>query len=272
MLGYYYYILYSFFIVSFLYIIIKVYENFIKDIYIKKIIKTPKKISTKSSIKDNDMKTILKKKNTISNILKKKYNINSSEDLQKDINFILKPSILTIYETQNFNIANSIIKNFDILNNNTVPIVKSFVLCKYTFNNLFSNVSCINSFYDFYKNIIKVESKNYNIIIKFYNNDDDYLFIYLDKNTLIKIKNPKGYDEIKNSLSKNNSFIIKDNDNYYMSFGKQINSFINKDIIKKIFFNKIDLDNDNNRKNFNLITKFNKLTIIFWISTKINFN
>ena len=126
-------------------------------------------------------------------------------------------------------------------------------------------------FYILYKELIKNDIKNYNVVLKLYDEKNNSLYICLDKNILIKINKYSIYEEILDNLTFNNTFIIKDKTNYYMSIGNFINTDINQNIIKKIFFKNYDLQDKKYKKNYNLMKKYNRLTIMFWISTKIDF-
>ena len=206
-------------------------------------------------------------------ILKDKYNIKSTEKTNIDLKFIIKkPTHLKInHVNTKLNIYNKIeLKNFlnSIYNK---KIINSYIYNKKIFANLFLNddhtykIKNLESFNIYHKKNLnnKIDS---NILLKFYN-DDEYIYIFVNNNNLIKIINNDEYDCVTNLIeNKNNIFLIQENKNInFITHGGYIECDINKEKIKKIFFNNSKKINEN----FNLLIKFCKLKIFFYVSTQI---
>ena len=231
--------------------------------------------NTIKKIKSSDMNINHKVK-----ILKNKYNIKSTEKTNNYLNYIVKsPTYL--------NINNPNIFKIDYLNNNDLKkisnniisknIISTYIFTKKIFFDLFydnNNKYLINSLKDFYefqkKNILKNNLIKYNIILKFYS-DNKYLYIYVNKTNLIKIKKFVEYDKICSLIEKsNNVFLIKDykndSNNYYLSLGGYISKNINKNELEETFFKNKD------NKNYKILSNFSNIKIYFFVSSHITVN
>jgi len=91
----------------------------------------------------------------------------------------------------------------------------------------------------------------------------------MKKNTLIKINQTEDYNLLSKIINKDKIFLFYEKNKFYICIGDTFSSNINKNQIKNIFFNKLDLSDPKILSNYELFCKFNKLTIIYWISTKI---
>ena len=90
-----------------------------------------------------------------------------------------------------------------------------------------------------------------------------------EKNTLIKINKPDDYKLLNEIIQKEKIFLLCDKKKYYVANGDYLISSINKNQIKNIFFNKLDISDPKIASNYELFCKYNKITIIYWICTKI---
>ena len=130
----------------------------------------------------------------------------------------------------------------------------------------------LSSFYEFHKRGITSEKGNsYNILLKFYNNDMTYLYIFVNSNNLIKIKSHQEYDKLCELFEHNNNiFLIRDDEGaHYITHGSHITQKINEKEIKSIFFR--DTSHLNN-KNYDMLCQFENVKIYFYTSTKIYFD
>jgi hypothetical protein len=232
-------------------------------------------------LKPNDNKKISERVE----ILKNKYNIKSTEKTNIELKFIVKkPTYLKINKINDdnkkliFNIKGEFKNLFNNLldnNNNNKNIINSYIYNKKIFTNLFLNkdgtykINDLDSF-NIYQNKKFNNEINSNILLKFYNKDE-YLYIFVNNDNLIKIINNDEYDCITNLIeNKNNIFLIEEtiskNKINFITHGGYTECDINKEKIKKIFFNNCKKLN----KNFDLLIKFTNLKIFFYISTQIN--
>jgi hypothetical protein len=183
------------------------------------------------------------------------------------------------------------INNIDNFNKIFYPVIKSFINCKLIYNKIFESnnqpiINSVDNFVHVYKNIVSNSKKynGYNILIKLSNNTDisddssssinninKDNYIIMKKNTLIKIKNNITHKNIDNILSKDKIFLIKENNNYYVTFGNKLESDINNNQIKNIFFNKTNMNDQKIIKNYEFFCKFKKISFIYWIAIPINF-
>lgn len=259
----YYHIIYSFVIIGFCYLCLFIYENFAKDIF---------KNNKHSNKKTNY--SIKKIKN-----LKKKFDIETTEEnfkqFQKCINL---PSNITINKVKEFSLSQNIIKLFDINNKNTMPLLYSYIYTKLIYNKIFlendeDKIIDLKSFYKLYKKLTLNDIDGYNIVLKMYSSEDNnkFQYIYMNKHKLIKINNYDEYENILNNLINNNKFVLNNDNNYYISIGDYNIFDLTPENIKTIFFNKEDLKNKIYKKNYKQFKKYNKIVIIYWISTKICF-
>lgn len=264
-------------------------------------------VNTKK-IKDNTGDKVIDKKKV--DVLKKKFNIKSTETSQKfnkintdiDINDsitiykniqtnkkkITHPSIDIIPMPSNCLSSNiqiesvpaKLIKklqtNTDINDFNIYNIVSSFLNSKLIFNKLFVNksgdkiISSIDTFISNYKNIITLDNNGYNILLKLSDDFGSEKYIYMKRNTLIKITKPDDYKLLNNIMLKEKIFLLCEKNKFFICVGDIISSSINKNQIKNIFFNKLDINDPKIASNYELFCKYNKISIIYWISTKIS--
>jgi hypothetical protein len=216
-------------------------------------------------------------------ILKNNYGIKSTEKTKTNINFKLivkKPTYLNINKiNNNINTHIQIKKNDNLKcfidNKNNYKIIKSYISNKKNFHNMFikkngnfkiKNLKTFSIFHkkNFNNNIEK------NILLKFYNNDIDYIYIFVNDNNLIKILNFEEFDKITELIENNNNiFLISENINEnYISHGGYINCDVSKKELKKIFFNNSNKINKKN-KNYNILVNYKSIKIFFYISTLI---
>lgn len=166
-------------------------------------------------------------------------------------------------------------KNIDIQDFDIYNIVCSFLNSKLIFTKLFTNqrgekiITSIDSFITNYKNIITNDFNGHNILLKLSDDFANEKYIYMKKNTLIKITKSDDYQLLYDIISKEKVFLLCDKSKFYVCIGDIFTSDINKNQIKNIFFNKLDINDPKIASNYELFCKYNKLTIIYWISTKI---
>lgn len=167
-------------------------------------------------------------------------------------------------------------KNIDVGNFDIYNIVCAFLNSKIILTKLFVNssgekiINSIDSFIYNYKNIISNDFNGYNIVLKLSDDFSNEKFIYMKKNTLIKISKPDDYILLSDILTREKIFLFCDNKKFFICLGDTFSSNINKSQIKSLFFNKLDISDSKISSNYELFCKFNKLTIIYWISTKIS--
>jgi len=235
------------------------------------------------------------------NSLKKKFNIkstetsyklhtkivNNSEIPTKIINKKIIPKIDVIpipnnclssniqLETVPVKLIQKLQKNINIGDFDIYNIVCSFLNSKIIFTKLFINsqgeliINSIDNFISNYKNIISNDFNGYNIVLKLNDDFSNEKYIYMKKNTLIKINKTEDYNLLSKIINKDKIFLFYEKNKFYICIGDTFSSNINKNQIKNIFFNKLDLSDPKILSNYELFCKFNKLTIIYWISTKI---
>lgn len=234
------------------------------------------------------------------NLLKKKFNIKSTEtshklrnktvnnsEISSKINKKILPKIDVIpipnnclssniqLESVPVKLIQKLQKNIDIGDFDIYNIVCSFLNSKIIFTKLFINsqgeqiINSIDNFISNYKNIISNDFNGYNIVLKLTDDFSNEKYIYMKKNTLIKISKNDDYQLLSNIINKDKIFLFCEKNKFYVCIGDAFSSNINKNQIKNIFFNKLDLSDPKILSNYELFCKFNKLTIIYWISTKI---
>lgn len=276
------YIIYTFGI----FIIIGIIYLFVK--YIKRYNVNLKWLYSNNNFK-NDNKNLME--NTIGitervEILKNKYGIKSTEKTNINKKFIIhKPSYLNVNTNTNtdINIDNYIkndLKYFlsdnDEKNKKIIKIIKIYIKNKKYFYDLFVNsggnfkINNLESF-DIYCKKKSQYNINNNILLKFYNNLDDFLYIYVDSNNnLKKIINFEEYKKITDLICDNNNiFLIKENlNNNYITYGGYTECDVSKKQLKQIFFNNCKKNELN--KNYTILNNFKKLQIFFYVSTLIN--
>ena len=92
----------------------------------------------------------------------------------------------------------------------------------------------------------------------------------MKRNTLIKITKPDDYKLLNNIMLKEKIFLLCEKNKFFVCVSDIISSSINKNQIKNIFFNKLDINDPKIASNYELFCKYNKISIIYWISTKIS--
>lgn len=240
-----------------------------------------KNIKIKNKKSDNDNSKIVK--------LKKKFKIKSTEKTFEDIKFLSnKPNYINFYNSDNNSNINiiGIFLNYDtnfIVNKIKhykkdqllKKITNKYIETKQLFHNHFINndngsffINDLNDFCIFHKNNLN-QNTNYNILIKFYSeNVEECLFIFVDKNKMIKITQIFDYNNICELIEKNKGpFMIKDSNMFYISYGSYTQCANKVENLKKSFFqNTSNLTND---KNFQIISKYQFIKIYFFICNKI---
>jgi len=273
----YYYILFSFIVISIIYGIYLCYKYLAFYFFKVKKTKTVKKDKTNSKI----------------NKIKNKFNIKSTEEIKKYINssdenidnklidnnfnkiiekIIDLPKYTNIIIFNETNIPQNILKNFDTNKKFVNPIINSFIICKKVFNTLFMNedkkiINNIDNFNKIYKNLI-VNEENYNIILKLYN-DDDYKYIIMKNNILLKIINNSELEKILYEIKNNKIFLLKKDKKIFLALGDYYDSEISSSQIKNIFFNSLDLNIEKNNNNYLLMKNFKKIIIIYLVCNEI---
>jgi hypothetical protein len=282
--NYIIYIIYSFIVLLILYLCLQIYKKYsyiIFDIIDKEIIISDKKSEKKnkkyySPFKSKTTKKIKK--------LKSQYKIKSTEKTYEDIKFVSnKPTYIYLNDINSniFNIEtiNNLekIKNYNS-NDNIKKITHDYLKTKQEFYNLFVNqengkyfINNLNEFELFHKNNTLYNS-NSNILIKFYNNDETYIYIFVNQNKMIKIINDEEYDNICTMIEKNNGiFMLEDSNitnNYIIGYGSYTQSDLNLEDIKKIFFTSIS--NYELNKNYKILSEFKYIKIYFYICKEIS--
>lgn len=254
-----------FVIILILFFVCKKYFKFIKSLFDRFILRKNNKINSKVNKKIE--------------VLKDFYEIKSTEKTNIYLKYIInKPSIININNIDNLNIKylNLNIKNL-YQDKNAKKIIETYVYNKKIFIDLFyiDNKLCINNLKDFYifhkKYSQKKINNKYNIFFKFYCTRDDpneYLYICVDNNNLIKIKKYEEFDKICDLIkSGRNIFLIHENYNkYFISYGGFVEFELNCDDIKNIFFTNTKIDN----KNYNILNKFKKINVFFYVCTELS--
>jgi hypothetical protein len=278
MINFILYISKIFFVLIFGYICVIIYTKYSEKIFEK--IGYSKKNLVKKDILENN-------KNNLS-ILKDKFGIKSTEKTTNKLifnNIVDLPNYFkyNIYnetdENKNINIDSDNLKIYDkhINNNNFIKkTVLTYSYNKLLYKNLFldENDNCkiknLKEFYELQKKHISEQVKiDYNILLKFYNQIGEYIYIFVDNNNLIKIIKHEEYDKISKLLEDSGIFIVKDSKKNinYITYGGFIESKIDLEEIKEFFFNKKTFKNN---KNFTLLQNFKYIKIFFYVSTRIN--
>ena len=241
-----------------------------KKFNIKSTEKTTNKPNITSSI-DSETKQFLEENKNI--------NTKNNKIIHPKIDIIPLPNNCLSSNIQIENVPAKLIKklqnNSNINDFNIYNIVCAFLNSKIIFNKLFTNnsgeniINSIDSFISNYKNIINNDHNGYNIFLKLSDDFGAEKYICMKKNTLIKINKPDDYKLLNEIIQKEKIFLLSDKKKYYVSIGDYLISNINKNQIKNIFFNKLDISDPKIASNYELFCKYNKITIIYWISTKI---
>jgi len=287
-INYIIYIIYSFLVLFVLYVCLQIYKKYSFHIYKsqEKVFSSEKYLEKKNNKFKTDSNT-LNNSNKIRN-LKKKFKIKSTEKTFEDIKFIAnKPNYININNTGSemiFNLIpnNKMINNYKKIKNYTSDnkiqeITKIFLSTKQEFYNIFVNtetdeyfIKNLNDFCLFHKMLMNNSNiLNSNILLKFYNEINEYIYVYVSKNKMTKIIYNEDYNNISNMIEKNNGIfiLINDNEEYYIGCGNYIQSEINLTDIKNVFFSNInDYKSD---KNYRLFSKFKFIKIYFYICNKI---
>lgn len=216
--------------------------------------------------------------NTIKDKIVSKNELNSDYKRSNLIKYIYAPTNLSISNLYKYKIPDNIIRIFKIKCNNQNILNKiliSFYNTKFIFNKLFINeegfeiINNNNTFINLYKTIISKKIIGYNICLKFFNSND-ILFIYMKNYKLIKIKNNKNLKLILENIQKNKIFILKKKNNYLLSYGKFLTINNNDDIINLFFKKNLINNNIKDNQNYEIISKFDYITIFYWISSPID--
>ena len=234
-------------------------------------IKTKKNKSSKSSI-DEKVELLLDK-----------YNIKSTEKTIINLKYMVNsPSHFYYNTSKNFNLDNLNSYRVEIKKLSTDPvskkIIKNFIYNKKIFIELFTEknnnvIINLETFYEFQKkNIFQQNKIKYNILLKFFTKNE-YMYVFVNNNELIKIKKYKEYDQIVGLLEKkDNIFLIEQNENiegegkYFITHGGYVTCKLNPTKLRDIFFkNKL-----NDYKNYNLLKSFENISIYFYVSTLID--
>jgi hypothetical protein len=264
----YYYIIYTFIIISFIYGLLFLYKKRAQKKFKLLNAKSNKiqfNVNANNKIKNSKIEKVEK--------LKNKFNILSTEKTLKNnlINVIQMNNIFN-FNNNNYKkkITSNILDNFNLDNKLTIPIIKSYMNTKEIYDNLFENINIGNlkDFHNFYSNkIINNNNLKCNIILKFFD-EKNFLYIRMEENTLIKINNNIEYENLFNKLNKNNYFLINYNNEHYLSIGNfNYINFDNNDLLSTFFNEHNYIDN----KNYKLLSNYKKVYIIYWISSNINY-
>lgn len=179
---------------------------------------------------------------------------------------VLKKEII-----QDFSLDNSLINNYK-LNQNKIDSIIAYLIVKDLFNKffIFKNTDAItdfNSFIEVYKKYIRFDNtlkQGCNFFLKFYNSysfiPNDFEFIHLNENNMTKINKTKSLLYIEKKLNKDNFFLLKNNKELIISYGKSIIVDINPDLIN-LFLNNT-LNSDSIKKYY----KYNKIKILYCLS------
>ena len=233
--------------------------NQIEQIKQTKYSTSSKLLNNSTSICTNNLKKI--------NNLKNQYKIMSTENTKQNTYYIFSIPINTniniLYEQNKLDI-NQLVKN-------------TFLENKRLFHKIFfkNSICLINGLFDFQNfqinNLInnKYISSKYNILLKFSNKSNEYLYISVKGYDMIKIIKYYEYDNICNKIENDKIFIMKNQENhemkeYYIIHGNFITETINSDTIKKIFFN-----NRIKTYNYEILKKFDNIKIYYYVCTKI---
>ena len=245
-----------------------------KKFNIKSTEKTTNKPNITSSIDSETKQFLEENKNININI-----NTKTNKIIPPKIDIIPLPNNCLSSNIQIENVPAKLIKklqnNLNINDFNIYNIVCAFLNSKIIFNKLFTNnsgkniINSIDSFISNYKNIIYNDHNGYNIFLKLSDDFGAEKYICMKKNTLIKINKPDDYKLLNEIIQKEKIFLLSDKKKYYVAKGDYLISNINKNQIKNIFFNKLDISDPKISSNYELFCKYNKITIIYWISTKI---
>lgn len=153
-------------------------------------------------------------------------------------------------------------------------IIKIYLCNKQLYENIFfdkknNRIKNIDDFYIFHKKYLQ-KDRNYNILLKLYNNDNDYMYIFIDNYKMIKIVKYIEYNNICNIIeNKGGIFLIKDHNKYYITHGGYVkeNNDLSHEQIINIFFNNNVNEND---KNYKILNNFHKIKIYYFICTLID--
>jgi hypothetical protein len=237
--------------------------------------------------------------------IKKIYNINSTEKTTHLIKLTIKrPQYFNVNElsetikTNKTNDTNKMSEFYKLNREKKITdssgdtkIINSYFANKKMFEEIFyyKNKVVINDIESLgiFLNDNLANNKNYNLLLKFesnekknhdkfnfdlgfgldFNTNSNNLYIYANGKELIKIVNWSEYEKIYNLIDSNDKIFLIENDvtnEYYIIHGDIIRIKQTPKQIKKIFFN----GNESN-KNFELISKFDTMNILFFICTKI---
>ncbi len=282
MINFILYISKIFGVLTFGYICVIIYKKYSEKIFEKMGYKNMDILETND--KDKDEENI---KNQIS-VLKERFGIKSTE---KTINNLIFNNIVEMPNYFKYNKFNEMeINKIENINSDDLKIYAKYIknndfikktISTYAYNkllykNLFENenenykIKNLKEFYNIQKKyIVKLNEIEYNILLKFYNQVGEYIYIFVDKNNLIKIINHNEYDKIVKLIEDNSIFIIKDSKKNinYITHGGFIETKTDIEEIKKFFFNQNTFKNS---KNLLLLQNFKYIKIFFYVSTCMN--
>lgn len=193
--------------------------------------------------------------------------------LKTNANIDISINIYKLTETPQ-NIINHFTKNKYKMNENKIQGLNAYLICKGLYikffrdeNNTNDLINNINTFKQIYKKCEKIEndkSIGSNFCLIFYNkyNKNNFEIFLLKNNKLIKTTNNIFYNYIYKKIKKNNMFILTNNNKLTFSYGNYCSCNIDNKIIDNLFIN-----NYHSVKKF---YKYNKIKIIYWITTYIN--
>jgi hypothetical protein len=233
--------------------------------------------NTKLNNENNDSITIY---NNNENNENNKNNKTNKKIIPPSIDIIPMPNNCLSSNIQIESVPAKLIKklqsNIDIKDFNIYNIVSAFLNSKIIFDKLFVDnsgdkiISSIDTFISNYKNIVTNDFNGYNILLKLSDDFSSEKYIYMKKNTLIKITKQDDYKLLNNIMLKEKIFLLCEKNKFFVCMGDIFTSNINKNQIKNIFFNKLDITDPKIASNYELFCKYNKISIIYWISTKIS--
>lgn len=280
------YIVYSFLILFGIYLCILIYQKYSFSLYdnVENIITSEKLFSKNYECgkKNKINKKNINLENNKIEKLKKKFKIKSTEKTYEEIKFISnKPNYINLNIITNANnINNDIICEIKKIkdyqkNELTKKITNIYIETKQIFFNYFVNnengkyfINDLNDFCLFHKSNM---DKNYNILIKFYfKNKSEYLYIFVNKNKMIKITYNDDYDNICELIEKNNGpFMMQeyDKNSHYICYGSFISCDNSNEKLKNLFFTNVS--NYVADKNFQLMSKYEFIKIYFYICNEI---
>jgi len=163
-------------------------------------------------------------------------------------------NLKNIIRKKNFNLE-KIDLIFDIKNPITNKLILNFLSLKKIYNEYNFKINNLNDYIIFLQK--NINDNKLNIMMKIYNNNE-YIYIFINKKNINKINKNINLDNLFEKLDNENIFLIKNYEKFYLSYGNKISFKLNEkennsDFIKNLKLNKIL------KKNLNI-------EIIFWFS------